>query len=157
MKRTTVLDNLGPGLLLQLPFYYGWAVLGMMMVAGAIAAGSTQPFMAVMLRPMTEEFGWSRTEATTAISLGTIGTGFASPFVGRLADRFGPRLLVPAGGVLLSVAFFAIAGVGALWQFYAAYILARSIASPCLSGVGAQTTMVNWFASKRGRAMGSSS
>ena len=140
--------------LLKLPFYYGWVVLGMMMLAGAMAAGSTQPFMAVMLRPMTEEFGWSRTEATTAISLGTIGTGFASPFIGRLADRFGPRFLVPAGGVLLSLAFFLIAGVNALWQFYLAYILARSIASPCLSGVGAQTAMVNWFASKRGRAMG---
>jgi sugar phosphate permease len=124
------------------------------MLAGALAAGSTQPFMAIMLRPMTEEFGWSRTEATTAISLGTIGTGFASPFIGRLADRLGPRFLVPVGGALLSVAFFMIAGVSALWQFYIAYILARSIASPCLSGVGAQTMVVNWFASKRGRATG---
>ena len=140
--------------LLKLPFYYGWVVLGMMMIAGAMAAGSTQPFMAVMLKPMTEEFGWSRTEATTAISMGTIGTGFASPFIGRLADRFGPRLLVPLGGVLLALAFFFIAGVNALWQFYLAYILARSIASPCLSGVGAQTAMINWFATKRGRAMG---
>jgi MFS family permease len=140
--------------LLKLPFYYGWVVLGMTMLAGALAAGSTQPFMAVMLRPMTEEFGWSRTEATTAISLGTIGTGFASPFIGRLADRLGPRFLVPVGGALLSVAFFMIAGVSALWQFYIAYILARSIASPCLSGVSAQTTVVNWFASKRGRATG---
>jgi hypothetical protein len=61
--------------LLKLPFYYGWIVLSMLMLAGAVAAGSTQPFMAVMLRPMTEEFGWSRTEATTAISLGTIGAG----------------------------------------------------------------------------------
>ena len=140
--------------LLQLPFYYGWIVLGMMMLAGSLAAGSTQPFMAVMLRPMSEEFGWSRTEATTAISLGTIGIGFVSPFVGRLADRYGPRFLVPVGGVLLSLAFFVLAGVNSLWQFYLAYILARSIASPCLTGVGAQTAMVNWFASKRGRAMG---
>ena len=126
----------------------------MMMVAGAMAAGSTQPFMAVMLKPMTDELGWSRTEATTAISLGTIGTGFASPFIGRLADRFGPRLLVPAGGILLALAFFLIAGVNALWQFYVGYILARSFASPCLTGVGAQTAMINWFARKRGRAMG---
>jgi MFS family permease len=101
-----------------------------------------------------DEFGWSRTEATTAISIGTIGTGFASPFIGRLADRYGPRLLVPAGAVLLALAFFVLAGFNALWQFYLAYILARSIASPCLSGVAAQTTMVNWFTRRRGRVMG---
>jgi sugar phosphate permease len=41
-----------------------------------------------------------------------------------------------------------------LWQFYFAYVLARSIASPCLSGVGAQTAMVNWFSRMRGRAIG---
>ena len=140
--------------LLRLPFYYGWVVLGMFVVAGSMAAASSQPFMAVMLKPITEEFGWSRTEATTAISVGTIGTGFVSPFVGRLADRYGSRLLVPVGGLLLAVAFFLIAGVNALWQFYLAYILARSIASPCLSGVGAQTAMINWFSTKRGRAVG---
>lgn len=136
------------------PVYYGWVVVGMMMVAGSMAAASSQPFMAVMLTPITDEFGWTRTEATTAISLGTIGTGFVSPFIGRLADRLGPRFLVPAGGVLLSLAFLLIAGMSALWQFYAGYILARSIASPCVSGVGAQTTMVNWFTRKRGRVMG---
>ena len=140
--------------LLRLPFYYGWVVLGMFVLAGSLAAASSQPFMAVMLVPITEEFGWSRTEATTAISAGTIGTGFVSPFIGRLADRYGPRFLVPAGGLLLALAFFLIAGVNALWQFYGAYILARSIASPCLSGVGAQTAMVNWFSTMRGRAVG---
>ena len=124
------------------------------MLAGSMAAASSQPFMAVMLKPISDEFGWSRTEVTTAISLGTIGSGFVSPFIGKLADRFGPRFLVPLGGALLAIAFFLIAGVNALLQFYAAYILARSIASPCLSGVGAQTTMVNWFARKRGRVMG---
>jgi MFS family permease len=142
------------GPLLKLPFYYGWLVLGMFMLAGSLAAASSQPFMAVMLKPITDEFGWSRTEATTAISIGTIGTGFVSPFIGRLADRFGPRILVPVGGVLLALAFFLIAGVNALWQFYVAYILARSIASACMAGVGAQTAMVNWFARKRGRAIG---
>jgi sugar phosphate permease len=124
------------------------------MLAGSFAAVSSQPFMAVMLKPMTDDLGWSRTEATTAISLGTIGTGFVSPFIGRVADRLGARWLIPIGGVLLSVAFVLLAGVSALWQFYVVYILARSIASPCVSGVGAQTTMVNWFARKRGRAMG---
>jgi MFS family permease len=154
MQGPTRLDSLGTGLLVRLPFYYGWVVLGVFMVAGSMAAASSQPFMAVMLKPITEEFGWSRTEATTAISIGTIGTGFVSPFIGRLADRYGPRFVVPLGGILLGAAFFFIAGVNALWQFYLAYILARSVASPCLSGVGAQTSMVNWFTRKRGRAVG---
>jgi MFS family permease len=138
----------------RLPFYYGWSVLGMVMLAGSLAAASTSPFMAVMLKPMTDDLGWSRTEATTVISVGTIGIGVASPFIGRLADRFGPRLLFPIGGVLLSLAFFVIAGVNALWQFYFGYILARSIASSLIAGVGAQTTVVNWFVRRRGRAMG---
>jgi MFS family permease len=139
---------------LRTPFYYGWVVMGTLIAAASVAAAGSHPFMAVMLKPLSEELGRSRTEVTTAIAIGTMGMGLAAPFVGRLADRFGPRFLLPVGGALLTGAFILMSQVQALWQFYLAYIVARSIATPCVSGVGAQTTVVNWFARMRGRSMG---
>jgi MFS family permease len=136
------------------PFYYGWVVLGTLISAASVAAVGSHPFMAVMLKPISEELGWSRTEVTTAIAMGTMGMGLAAPFVGRLADRFGPRFLLPVGGGLLAGAFILMGQAQALWQFAVAYIVARSIATPMVSGVGAQTTVVNWFARMRGRSMG---
>src|SRR5687768_13310104 len=136
------------------PFYYGWVVLGTLISAASVAAVGSHPFMAVMLKPISEELSWSRTEVTTAIATGTMGMGLAAPFVGRLADRFGPRFLLPVGGGLLAGAFILMGQAQALWQFAVAYIVARSIATPMVSGVGAQTTVVNWFARMRGRSMG---
>jgi OFA family oxalate/formate antiporter-like MFS transporter len=134
--------------------FYGWRVIGVSMMGGFMAASASQIFMGVMLKPITEDLGWTRSAMTGAITLGTIGSGLLAPFVGRLADRHGPRLLAPIGVLALSGALVGLASVNHLWQFYVAYIIGRSISQTTLSGDVPRTTAVNWFRRKRGRALG---
>jgi MFS transporter, OFA family, oxalate/formate antiporter len=134
--------------------FYGWYVLGVAMLAAFLAAGSSQLFMSIMLKPMTDEFGWSRTATTGAITLGTIVAGLVAPGFGRLADRHGPRVLMTLGALLLGGAYLALAHLGELWQFYAVYVAARGLTSPMLTGVVPMTAATNWFRRMRGRALG---
>ena len=136
------------------PFYYGWVILGMTMVSAFLAAGSSQLFMGIMLKPISEDLGWTRTMTAGAITAGTFVAGALSPLVGVLADRQGPRLLMPIGAAVVSLALLALAGLQALWQFYLAYVVARSVATVCLGNVVPLTTAANWFYQKRGRALG---
>ena len=48
----------------------------------------------VFLKPMQDEFGWTRGEAALAYALATIVAGISSIFMGRLTDKLGPRLVV---------------------------------------------------------------
>ena len=124
-------------------------------MAISFAASTTgQIFMAIMLKPMSEELGWSRSETAGAIFFGTLCGGLMAPVTGMLADRFGARLLTPVGAAVVGVALLWQGSTVALWQFYAAYAIARAVASNFLSGVAPLTTAANWFYRMRGRAMG---
>ena len=123
------------------------------LVAG-VAASSSQLVMGIMLKPISEEFGVSRSVTAAAVTLGTIASGVFAPLAGVLSDRFGPRYLTPVAAACTVVGLLAIAGMNAVWQFYVAYGVLRVIAQNFLSTVTPMTSMVNWFRLKRGRALG---
>ena len=72
------------------PFYYGWVILAVAMGAGLLASSNNQLFMGVMLKPISEDLGWTRTLTAGAVSAGTILAGIGGAFIGPIADRHGP-------------------------------------------------------------------
>ncbi len=138
----------------QTKIFYGWYILSIGVVGAFLAAGSSQLFMSIMLKPLTEEFGWSRTAMTGAITTGTIMAGFLSLLFGKLADRYGPRVLTSIGALLTAASYVAFTSFVNLWQFYIVFIIARVISTNTLSAIAPQTAAVNWFRRFRGRALG---
>lgn len=124
------------------------------MLACLLGAGLNNISMAVVFKPLTEDLGWSRTVTAGAVAAGSLGGGLLAPFFGRLADRLGPRLLLPSGAAAVGVLALALSGVNEAWQFYAVYIPARALAEPLLMGVVPLTAIAAWFYRMRPRAMG---
>jgi MFS family permease len=90
------------------------ALLG---IAGsAIFAYSNGVFMI----EMTKEFGWSRTQFSSAFAVQTLLGLVIMPLVGRLTDRIGPRK-VALTGIIPYVLAFSLLGTatGAFWQWLA--------------------------------------
>ena len=136
------------------PFYYGWLILAMSAVGTYAATGATQLVFGGVQNFIFEDMGWERSTIAYAVTAGTWASGLLTPFVGRLADRYGPRGLMPLAAFIAGLCFFAIAGIQAVWQFYAAYIVARAIANPMLVGVVPRTAAVNFFSRRRNLALG---
>jgi len=139
------LSNWRPGT----PFYYGWVILAMSFLAAFAASGVTQVVMGGIQVFITDDTGWKKSTLSIAITAGTWSSGLLAPFVGRLADRYGPRWLMPIGLIIAAIAFFSIAGTQAIWQFFAAYILGRAVSNPVLVGVVPRTAAVNFFFRRR--------
>lgn len=76
------------------------------------------------------------------------------PFVGRLVDRYGPRYMMLAAALIVSVCLLTLSGVNSVWHFFAAYIIARSFAGPNLQNVVPRTVAVNFFHRRRNLALG---
>ena len=137
-----------------LPFFYGWLIVAITMVAGFLAAGVSNITMAVVLKPISEDLGWSRTLTAAAITLGACLGGLLSPLFGPIADRLGPRLLLPAGAALVGLLAFGVSLSTEPWQFYVTFVPARALTEFLLCGMIAFTTAANWFYLKRPRVMG---
>ena len=56
----------------RIPFYYGWIIVGCAICAAFARQGSAVATLSVFIAPMTDEFDWSRTALSAAVSLGGV-------------------------------------------------------------------------------------
>ncbi len=106
----------------------------------------------VFVRPLEEEFGWSRTQINISLTLGVI-TAFISPFTGRLLDKYGSRWIMAISLASIALGFFLRAIMTDLWQFYAFSILIV-LGVPGTTMMPAGRLVGLWFPTTRGRMMG---
>src|SRR5690348_12503112 len=65
-----------------------WLVAGVGFVA-IIGAAGFRATPGVLLTPLQEEFGWSRSTISAAVSVNLLLFGLTAPFAAALMDRFG--------------------------------------------------------------------
>ena len=135
------------------PFYYGWLILGMSSLATFAASGVSQVVLGGVQVYISEDTGWDISTFSYAATIGTWCSGLIAPFIGRMADRYGPRWLMPLGLLIAGLCFLLLSGVSAVWQFYAAYIVARAVSNPVLIGLVPRTAAVNFFRRRRNIAL----
>ena len=134
-------------------FFYGWVVVAVAGLGSFSAAVETFPVLSILLKPITETFGWTRTEFTGALTAGgLIGSG-AALLTGPVVDRFGPRWALTAAYAIIGASFLLLSLISELWQFYALQIAARGVNTGVLS-VASAVIVPNWFIVRRGRATG---
>ena len=105
----------------------------------------------IFMRPITGQFGWDRGALSAAVSIGMVVAAPLSIYAGRLSDRYGPRLLVTASGILTGAAFIMMSQVSELWHVYLVYGVAVALGgSGCV--VPITSTIPRWFVRRRGIA-----
>ena len=100
----------------------GWYIIigaGLVMFG---AAGSRFSF-GVFLKPLTEDFGWSRGSLSGALAVAGLATAFLRPGAGWLADRYDPVKIALLGMVLAGGALLGLSQINALWQLYALFLV----------------------------------
>ena len=138
----------------QRRIFYGWYILGVILLTGLFAGPTSQVFIGILVDPISQDTGWSPTSIAGAVTVGGVLAGVGAPFVGLLADRYNPRVLMTFGVVLMGASFFLIASAPSVWVLVAGYAIARGIAQNMIAGVVPRVVVVNWFRRMRGRAIG---
>ena len=136
----------------RLPFFYGWVVVGCTMCSGVVRQVAAVATLSIFLVPMTDEFGWSRTGISGAVSLGGVLGALVAPFIGPLFDRHGSRALLVASAVAVSGCCIALAGTQGLLWFYVAFSISRMMFSAPFE-IGTTSVVTKWFVRRRARAM----
>lgn len=136
-----------------LPFFYGWVVVGVAFITMAIGVNARTSF-SLLFPPILDEFGWSRGTIAATFSIGFVVSTIITPFIGTMMDRFGPRLVVPLGGLLSSLGLIATTYASEPWHFYVTLGVLVVGGSIFMSYIGHTLFLPNWFDRRRGLAVG---
>ena len=128
-------------------FFYGWVIVGVGIVVTCVGFGSMMS-LSVFLKPMADSMGWSRTSIATAALLNFLCMGFAAFAWGALSDRFGTRVIVLSGGVMLGLGLVTASRATTLGWFQLLFGALVGIAAASLyAPMTALTT--KWFTTNR--------
>ncbi len=132
--------------------YYGWVLVA---IAAGILATQSLVFLTfgVFLTPLTAEFNWERGALSGALSICMLLIGLFGILSGRLSDKYGPRILVTVGGLLVGTGLLLMSQVGILWQVYLIWGLFIGIGGSCCF-IPVTSTIPRWFVKHRGTAIG---
>jgi MFS family permease len=118
-----------------------------------IGMGAGGYIFPVFLKPVTEALGWSRVDYALATPIMSSTVALTGPLVGWSSDRHGPRLVLGAGSVLMSVALLGAGMMQSLAQFYVV-ALAIGVAVACLGDLPTGAAIAHRFRQRRGLALG---
>ena len=107
------------------PLYYGWVVTAATGGIGFANAASAISILTIFVVPISEEFGWGRTEIAGATTVGAILGAALAPVVGRLVDRFGSRIVLVVSGTVIGLACLYLSAMQTLIGFYLAFTASR--------------------------------
>jgi MFS family permease len=132
--------------------FYGWVVL---LASVAIIAVSTGTIfsLAVFLRPLEEEFGWTRAIISGVAFVNWVIFGVGSFVAGLVSDRIGARRVVAAGTAILGAALVASSQIRTAAELYVAFGVLGALGASAFY-VPLSATATRWFAARRGLAMG---
>ena len=102
--------------------------------------------------PIDAKYHWGRTAIQVAFTLFVLTETWLVPVEGYLVDRFGPRVVVLGGGVLVGLAWVMNAHAGSLATLYAAAAVG-GVGAGAIYGTAVGNSL-KWFTDRRGLAAG---
>lgn len=130
---------------------YRWIIVAAGGLMGCVAMGALFS-LPVLLTPMAEETGWSRTGISSAMTIGFLAMALTSMGWGALSDRFGARPVVMTGAVLFAASLFLASRAPSLLAFQLCFggLVGGAVAAffaPMMA------TVTGWFTTQRSLAV----
>ncbi|MDP2647422.1 MAG: MFS transporter [Desulfobacterales bacterium] len=122
-------------------------------LAGLSYAEHFTSVLGLFIRPIQSEFGWSRSVIAGIHTTGRLIEAIITPVVGSWLDRYGPRLMMPIGGIIVSAGMLSVTQIDSLWEFYLYRGLLVAVGFSLMGYLVMDVTIMKWFTLKRGRAL----
>src|SRR3984893_12887806 len=106
----------------------------------------------LFVNPIDQKYHWGRAAIQVSFTIFVLTETLLVPVEGGLVDRFGPKIVVFVGGILVGIAWAINSAADELWMLYAAAAIGGNGA-----GAGYATCVANalkWFPDRRGLAAG---
>lgn len=134
-------------------FHYAWVIAGIAFFILLIGAG-IRSAPGVFMVPVEQEFGWSRSVISFALSINLLLYGLVGPFAAAVMDRFGMRRITVLALLLLALGSALTTWMNASWQLAILWGVVVGLGSGCTASVLGAMVANRWFVKHRGLVMG---
>jgi MFS family permease len=136
----------------RLPFFYGWLLVAVAFVTMAVGVNARTAF-SLLFPAILGEFGWDRGVTAGVFSFGFLVSAVVTPFVGRLMDLRGPRIVVELGILTMAAGLILASLASEPWQLYLTLGALAGGGVNCFTYTGQSLYLTNWFVRRRGLAL----
>lgn len=135
------------------PLHPAWIVAAVAFLALVGAAGF-RAAPGVLMVPLKQEFGWSTTVLSAAVSINLVLFGLTAPFAAALMERFGIRSVTAFALMLIGAGSALTVLVNQSWQILLTWGLLIGLGTGSMALVFAATIANTWFSKGRGLVIG---
>lgn len=133
--------------------HYAWVIAAIAFVTLVGAAGFRST-PSILIDPLHDEFGWSRSTIGFAVSVNVLLFGLIGPFAAALQLRFGLRRVTMTALTIIALGALATTRISSPWQLYLLWGVVIGLGSGCMATVFASTVASRWFVRHRGLVTG---
>jgi MFS family permease len=119
-----------------------------------VGAAGFRAVPGVFMEPLHQEFGWSVTTISTAISVNMALYGLTSPFAAALMERFGIRAVVTAALLVVASGSALTVFMTASWQLVLCWGVLVGLGTGSMALALVATVTGRWFVTHRGLVSG---
>ena len=114
--------------------------------------GGSRFALGLMLKPMTEDLGWSRSTLSLAVTFFMFTSALALPLAGRLVDRYSLRWVLALGATAVAAGVGLMGLVTAPWQVFLVYGVLFAMGHAATGNPVVGVMITRWFERRRGIA-----
>ncbi|MBK9740314.1 MAG: MFS transporter [Actinobacteria bacterium] len=130
-----------------------WLVAGVTFLV-LLASAAFRSSVGVMVVPLEDEFGWTRSATSLAISVGLVVYGLTAPFAAALMERFGIRRIAVLALLLMAVGTGLTLAMTQSWQLVLLWGVMVGLGTGSTALVFGALVTARWFAHRRGLVLG---
>ncbi|MBL4603387.1 MAG: MFS transporter [Emcibacteraceae bacterium] len=133
-------------------FYYGWMVVLVSFVCHMFIFGIPTVMLPLLYGPMSDQFGWSRSDVTILASTKFLSGAIAAFFVGQFIQRFGTKLTTLITSIIVGLTMISFIFITELWHLV---VIGAFLGLGSISLVITVKVIVSrWFHGRIGLALG---
>lgn len=133
--------------------FYGWWVLLAMAMLRVIASGFGNNVRSLLVLPLEQDFGATRTEVSLMATGGSIAVAVTGPLGGWLMDRYGTRRVMFVTLLITVAGYFLLPITNALWQVIFVFTVPLGVAYNWAILNSGAPVLNNWFNRQKARAL----
>ena len=119
-----------------------------------VASAGYRSAPSVLIVPLEDAFGWSRSQIALAISVNILLYGLTAPFAAALMERFTVRKVVMSALAAVSLGAFLTIFMNKPWHLILLWGVVVGIGTGSMALVFAATVASRWFMQRRGLVVG---